>query len=256
MVTIENPVTPIGDALGTVPAMLAVAKNCQENGEHLRVRWTPNPLAYWAYNLMPKKYDVEWILSDDALENPTHQINLTTTAHYSSQHGLYMTQGFFKDVGLPIPSTPPRAELEVDESTKVGILGDVGLSPFSRCLPTHEKWPQQQWQRLVDAFPDVRFLLYGDERYDDPRYVTGPNVIPFFGYTVQQLVISIRDLPKCVISVSTGTSHIAHAVQQKNILLISQGPFAKNPDAIKIERHVEGIAFDLVRDALAGVLSS
>ena len=244
---LDNDIELIGDYLGTIPATLALATR-----GHVTMRVHPKvaPLAA----LLPKRYGIAVVVSEERAKDATHRLDLFGTARWSNANGVYMTQGFFHNLGLPIPVVPPRATLELDESKKVPIAGDVGLAPFARSLNATERWPRERWQALVDAFPDVRFLLYGDTRVDDPQYVTGPNVTPFFGYSIEQAALSIRDLKRCLISVVTGLSHLAFAVGQTNVVLSEQAPWGKNPEAIKIERRVDTISVATVARVLEQVL--
>lgn len=238
----------IGDFLGTMPATCARA----ELGP---VELYVHPSARACASMIPKRYGVEIIACDeDVYADYTYE--LTAASRVSTAfRPLYMTQSFFRQVRLPMPAIAPRPELELDESRRVSLEGDVGLAPFARSLAPDEFWPKDRWQQLVDRFPAVRFVLYGVEGVDDAQYVIGPNVTPFFGYSVEQAVLSIRDLRTCLVSVVTGLSHVAFAVNQPNIVFSGQGPWGNQPDGIRIAGPVNTLPVNTVVDELERVLA-
>ena len=257
-VKLVNPIGPIGDFCGTVPATLALAAKAQAAGDHLTLFYQPcvNGLA----RLLPKRFDIELVPhhdtnglargSADGKIVADYIFDLGKAFHWCSAREVYQTRYYFLEAGLTVPDDTPRPEFELDESAKVDIDAEWGLAPFSRCLPPEQRWPQHLWQALVDVLPDRKFVLYGQEGVDDPSFVTGKNVVPFFAHTLEQALLSIRDLRHGLISVSTGPSHLAYAVKQHNLLLINQGAFCKNPEAHRIETFIPKIKVGEVRKAM------
>ena len=238
-----------GDFLGTIPATVAMAAR---GSVTLHVH--PNAAQYAA--LIPKSHGIEIVADGKPVYNATHRFDLHGTAVWSHNNKLYMSQAFFRSVGLPIPRRPPRAALELEDKNKVPIVADVGLAPFSRSLNKSEIWPRERWQQLVDEHQQLRFVVYGVGGLDDPDAIVGPNVTPFFGYTPEQTAMSIRDLKTCLISVVTGLSHVAFAVRQLNIVLTHQGSAWGNiPEGIRIPGPIDTLAVSTVSETLERVLA-
>jgi ADP-heptose:LPS heptosyltransferase len=241
----------IGDTVGTLKIVAEMAEKCLKKPEPFFVGCHRE--AWPIIQLLPKRLKIRNI--DDAGEGTcgkVYALDLTEAFGYSTKKPCYMSQAYYSTIGWPVPFTPDLPELELGDETAVQY--DIGLAPFARSLPDHQKWPRERWQALVDAYPEKRFVLYGAAaRGDDPEFVTGKNVWPLFDYPLDHVARSIRDLEVCLVSVSTGPSHISFATKTPCVLLIDQGPFAKAPHAVAIEKHVTEITVDEVRYAIAQI---
>lgn len=242
----------IGDTFGTLPLIKEIALEAQAKREECFVGCHRE--AWPIIQLLPKKYQVRNI--DDAGEGiggKAYVVDLQAAFHFTEKKQVYMTQAYYHTVGRPIPYLPERPELELDESLVEchASVADFGLAPFARSLPPNQRWPKERWQDFVEAFPNRQFLLYGSShRGDDINLVSGPNVKPYFDHSIEELCLSIRGLRNGLISVSTGPSHIAYAVGTRNYLMINQGAFAKNPDAVSIEDPVSTLSSQRVIDVI------
>lgn len=239
----------IGDTVGLVPAIDAYARKEKKDGNdtYVSVHYDGRPVL----ELSAAYQRGEWKFADDKGDGLPHaivrQINLPKVAN-SIGHKRYLTACYFDALGMPVPEDDPRPELAVDadDPRYVWVRGkawraDYGLAPFARSLPPQEKWSRLRWQSLVDAMPDKKFLLMGSEqRGDAPDFVTGANVEHAFDWplaSVCQLLVGLKD---GLISVSTGLSHLAYAMNVRNYLLARQGPFCINPEAKKLDWKFAG----------------
>lgn len=244
----------IGDSVGALKIIAEAAEKALKRNEPFFVGCHRE--AWPIIQLLPKRLKIRNV--DDMGEGScgkVYALDLTEAFAYSNKKPCYMSQAYYATIGWPVPFTPDLPELELDPYViGDGAHGDIGLAPFARSLPDHQKWPRERWQALVDAYPDRTFVLYGaTERGDDPEFVTGLNVNTFFDNPLAEVARSIRDLKQCLVSVSTGPSHIAYAVHTPTVLLIDQGPFAKAPHALAIEKHVTEITVEEVATALLTV---
>lgn len=244
----------IGDTVGTLKIIAEAAEKSLKKSEPFFVGCHRE--AWPIIQMLPKRLMIRNF--DDAAEGScgkVYALDLNDAFHFSNRKPCYMSQAYYNAVGWPIPFSPELPDLELDEYViGDGAHGDIGLAPFARSLPDHQKWPRERWQELVDSYPGFQFVLYGaKERGDDPQFVTGPNVKAFFDHPLKELARSIRDLRRALVSVSTGPSHIAFAVHTPTVLLIDQGPFAKAPHAHAIEKHVTEITVEEVRAAISEV---
>lgn len=255
-VTLVNPIGPIGDFIGTVPATIAAAERANAEGKRLRLYHQPGITDL--VRALPKRLNIEAIAhhDTDGLSRghadgsipADYAFDLMKAFSWCSQREVYQTRYYFGEVGLPIPQHDVRPEFELPPSRAIEL--DWGLAPFARCLPDEQRWPRKLWQALVDVMPDRSFTLFGQAGVDDPNYVTGRNVVPCFGRSLSHVCEIIRDLRFGLVSVSTGPSHIAYAVGQHNVLLINQGRFCWNPDADAITELIPKIKVGTVRAAM------
>jgi hypothetical protein len=224
----------IGDTIGTIPAIDYLARERKKKDDTLfvSVHYDGRPVLEMAESYQREEWRFADWKGDGIPHGEIKQINLPKVAN-SFGTRMYMTQAYFGGLNLPIPETPPRPKLLI-RGADIVMDGHYGLAPFARSLGPGEKWDRFKWQRLVDSMPDKQFVLYGSHR-DDPEFVTGPNVTPYFDRPLERVCHSMKYLTHGLISVSTGLSHLAYALGVKNYLLIRQGPFACNPSAIRME---------------------
>lgn len=219
---IQNDNDLIGDFLGTVPAMQAV-------GADVIVKDS----VFELFRMTGLK---------QAFDNPDKHFDLHASFAYADKNNLHMIQSNFAQIGLPVPKDVPRPKLTFHEIYCKKF--DYVLAPFSRSLPKEQLWQREKWQALVNAMPEKSFCLMGSQTHDDPEYVTGPNVTPMFGksWTVVCNIMKRSQL----ISVVTGLSHLAYALEVKNYLFFNQGRWGQNPDAVLMQKHIPDITVEEV----------
>jgi hypothetical protein len=221
---LKNDIGLIGDFVGTIPVMKYLASI-----EKLRVRDLHVEILQ-LFNMIDTS-SVEEIVAADKDEQVDLSLDLVEAFKIADKKGLHMTQAHFAVLGLPVPNKPIRPSLrKISDKYKVRTTKfDYLLSPFSRSLPEDQRWQKEKWQDLVDTMHDTKFALIGSKT-DDIDYVQGRNVSKLFNTTFRFL-LNYMDVAS-LISVVTGTSHLAYANSSKNYLFCNQGPWGKNPDAI------------------------
>lgn len=245
MILIDNKEGLIGDFLGTIPAMQKLAEN---DCVLLEYRKEVSGL----YNL---------IVNDNLKEkgevnlDDVRVIILSSSEAFQIAHqkGYYMTQAFMAQAGLDVPEVPPKAKLNYINCAPLGqqSVCDYLISPFARSLPEEQKWQEDNWRNLVRSMPHKIFGLLGNSKYDDRLFlIEEPNVIPIFDLNFDTLCGIFKN-SECLISIVTGTSHLAFHLGVKNILLTNQNmTWGNNPDAIKITDPIHNITVQQVIDKL------
>lgn len=241
MIYITNKDGLIGDFLGSIPAMQALAKD-----HKLVVEIHPE-----AEKLVP--------LIDNPNEiiftvNPSGgQIDKTiysaTAFPIATSNDWYMSQAFMYQLGLPVPSVPPKAKLKYDDIS-VPIF-DYIISPFARSLPPNQKLYGSVWQDLTNSMPDKKFCVIGNTRHDDLGYLYGPNVSIEYDRPFSYVCNLLTKAKEGLISVVTGTSHLAFHLGVKNWILNNQDfKWGTNPDGISIREAIPQVTVDLLKKYL------
>jgi len=211
MTYINNSEGLVGDFLGTIPAMQALAKK-----DKLVVQVHPE-----AKKLLPLIHNPDGIIwTDIATGEISHTLSSSKAFELSLPKQLYMSQAFFLQLGLPVPENAPKALLGWN-SGSVEVC-DYVLSPFARSLPNEQKWPQEKWQELVDTMSDKSFIVLGNSKYDDPNFLTGENVKAIFDRPFTEVGDTLKVAREGLISVVTGTSHLAFHLGVHNWVLNNQ----------------------------------
>lgn len=245
MILIDNKEGLVGDFLGTIPAM-------QKLSEDDTVIVKVNQEVEGLFELIKNKDLVNFKeLSYDYSDQFHKEITLSSSGAFTlaSQNNWYMTQAFIKQAELEVPEVPPKARLRYESVLALHPI-DYLISPFARSLPLDQKWQRENWQALVNKFPDKTFGVLGNYKYDDPMYVNGKNVHLFYSLSFDVLCKLFKSAT-ALISVVTGTSHLAFHLGVKNILLTNQGmTWGNNPDAIKLTEYIPNITVQQVIEKL------
>lgn len=231
---IRNVNNLIGDYLGTVPAMQLIAERNAAIGL---------PCTFIVPDGIASLHKMAGLQRSDS-NYADCSFDLHRAFALADKENLYMSQAHFSFVGLPTPSEPPRPQLNVPV---FGVQSfDYILAPFSRSLPPEQLWPRQCWQGLVNSMPDKSFCLFGAGK-DDIDFIDAPNCTPVFDASFDIVCNVMRAAKGGVISIVTGISHLAFALNVKNYLLINQGSWGRNPDAICITKPIHSTGVDDVR---------
>jgi hypothetical protein len=246
MILIDNKNALIGDFLGSIPAM-------QEWSKIDIVLVKIHPEAKHLFNLINNPR----IITIDDFENieDEHILSLDCSEAFgiAARKNYYMTQAFMEQALLKVPTVPPKAILNYEDSNEPKGYYDIDylISPFARSLPEDQKWPIDKWLELVRSLPDNIFGVLGNSKYDERNiWKNEKNVVPLYDFDFKTLCRIYRD-SECLISVVTGTSHLAFHLSVKNILLTNQNmTWGNNPDAIKITDYIPNITVEQVIDKL------
>jgi len=245
-VLINNPDGLIGDFLGTIPVMQEIA--LRHDGADVII----HPEAEGLFSLIPEDYKLRRVYEDKGYDG-YYNLDISAAFSLSVQHNLYMSQAHFKYFGFPVPEKAPKAHLKyIYNSYNSNHICDILVSPFARSLPEDQKWSKENWMTLFSSFPHKKFGILGNTKYDDFNSFeyNYPNLIPIFDAPFDTLC-GIFKSTGTLISVVTGTSHLAFHLGVKNILLSNQQmSWGNNPDAIRINKHVPDITVKEVADKL------
>lgn len=271
---IVNGISLIGDFLGTIPALIHFTRNWK--GSISNVKIICNPCVAGLVSLLPEDVQTK-IVFDEALANESTHLDRTFWAEryedfempvcldiqraFSEATGkrIYMGGAYYSQLLSDVKEV--KAELII-KPPKVVRAFDYVISPFSRSLPESQKVSREAWQAFVDAHADrdpeaknwIEFALIGTTKYDDPNFIKGPNVTPFFGRDWNQ-VGNLLLSTKALLSVVTGTSHLAFHLGVNNILFSNQGfAWGTNPKAIAdktiVSKHIPTITAADITGAL------
>lgn len=218
--TIRNDNCLIGDFIGTIPAMQYMQANC---GADFIINRNMQELGDMA--MIPYEFE----------GSADKTFNLMRAFGYAAQYNLHMIQANFNEMSLPVPKSVPRPHLLIREMKVPKV--DYVLSPFSNSLPTNERWPKEKWIELVKG-SNKTFALIGG--VNDEPFINELNCINIFGESLCYIANLLLNC-KALISVVTGTSHLAYALDVKNILFCVQGSWGKNPQAIILNENIPGI---------------
>ena len=233
----------IGDFLGILPLMIELAK---QDDLHVRI----HPEAEHLFNLIPKKYNIKLQDEPPAFYDRVIELDISQAFDLSSSHNYYMSQSHFAYLGMPVPSPPPKAELEFDVADN--SVYDYLIAPFSRSLPLEQRWPRARWQRLVELMPDHTFCIIGHNR-DERNFIAGDNVIQMYNEEIVKVMSVLVNSRGGLISVVSGPSHLAFHLGVNNYLLTNQNmTWGNNPDAITICDYIP----DLKAEKLVEILNS
>jgi ADP-heptose:LPS heptosyltransferase len=238
---VKNDNSLIGDFIGTIPAMIELSK------QELQLGVICADSVAELLEMIPKKYGIKRVFADSW----DREFNLHGAfALADGEKKLHMIQANYHFVGLPVPENIPRPELEVNGHPTPSY--DYCLSPFTRSLPENQKWQRHKWQELIDRMPGKEFVLLGGPG-DDPSFIAGNNLTIHFNRPIE---LASRYMKYCrhgLISVVTGTSHLAYALNVKNYLFFNQGLWGKNPEAVLMEKYIPDITVDEVINILKNV---
>lgn len=228
---IINPDGLIGDFLGTIPAMLEIAKHEYD------VSVIIHHEAEKIFNILPRRSGLKRIYQPGMFPySKTYELNTSKAFEIANQKSLYMSQAYFAQLGLDIPVNPPRALFQIDpvETAEYNVI----LVPFARSLPPEQKWPQAKWQELVNSLPSVSFCVFGNSVHDPKGYITGPNVADEYDNDFNT-VCNLMYKAKTVVSIVTGISHLCFHLAVPNILLTNQNmTWGNNPDAFQLKTYI------------------
>lgn len=247
MTYITNKDGLIGDFLGSIPAIQALGKT-----DRLVVEIHPE-----AQKLVPLINNPDDIVftTNPSGGSISHTLHSATAFSIATSKDLYMSQAFFQQVGLPIPTTPPKASLKYD-NVDVPIF-DYIISPFARSLPDRQKLDRKIWQELVDSMPDKKFCVLGTTKYDDLWFITGPNVEPKYDFTFTYVANLLAKATEGLISLVTGTSHLAFHLGVKNYLINNQDfKWGTNPDARCLRHDIPSLFPDTLRKFITNSLEN
>jgi ADP-heptose:LPS heptosyltransferase len=229
--------TSLGDFLGILPAIVELTK---ENDVYIIPTKNLEDLA----KLLP---DIKIVAEHISVDKIIH-VDLLAAFHKAHENNWYMTQAFFHMFGFPVPDLPPKANL-LFTKTKT-ICYDYLLSPFGKATTSEEKWQKKKWQDLVNFMDDKKFALIGNSATDDMTFIMGNNIDVIFDLPFHGLCNLFANCG-ALLSINTGTSHLAFHLNIKNFMLNNQRDrWGTNPNAICIRENIPDLSAKRVVEIL------
>lgn len=217
----------IGDFIGTIPAMQDLAKTTD--------------LEVIVKDSVKELFDMTG-LKRSVKANEDISFDLHAAFALADRNNLHMIQANYAYIGLGIPKNIPRPQLFFkQEQTPVF---DYLLAPFSRSLPKDQLW--NSWTDLVRAMPEKTFALLGNGAFDNRDLINEPNCSIQFNNSMNHVCNLMANARHGLISVVTGISHLAYALNVTNYLFVNQGTWGKNPEAIYFDKHIPDITIEEV----------
>jgi len=246
MIFVDNKNGLIGDVLGTFPTIQTLSKK-----DTVIVKVHPESKHLYDLIKSPKILIVDSF--GDLFDNKLITLDCSIAFSIAANKNYYMTQAFMEEAELEVPNNPPKAKLSWKSIyiSKEQFEIDYLLSPFARSLTEDQKWPIDKWLELVRALPDKKFGVLGNSKYDEKNiWQSEKNVVPLYDFDFGT-ICTIYKYVKCLISVVTGTSHLAFHLGVKNVLLTNQTmTWGNNPDAIKLTDYIPNITVQQVIEKL------
>lgn len=241
MLYIQNKDGLIGDFLGSIPAIQALGKK-----DKLVVEIHPE--AEKLVSLIDNPDDIVFTVNPSGGQI-AYTIYSATAFPVATANNWYMSQAFFGQVNMDIPTTPPKAKLRYTK--ELVPLCDYVISPFARSLPDRQKWGKREWQKLVELMPDRKFCVIGTSKHDPLPYLKGDNVEHLYDFPFNY-VCNLLEYAVCgLISVVTGTSHLAFHLSVKNWILNNQDfAWGTNPDGVSIRNDIPSLFPEKVKEIL------
>ncbi len=142
----------------------------------------------------------------------THRHELPADYDEATHHQLELWEDFLKTFGLAAPPdrTPCLPPVTPGADAPTGLIAGSENAPEKR-------WPVAHWRKLIDAFPDRRFVLFGTagDRAITSQIALGfpePRVTDLAGRTdLPGLVAAFRTC-RAIVTNDTGGMHLANAV--------------------------------------------
>lgn len=240
--TLKNPIGLIGDFIGSIPVMIDLAK--RDGGLNVII----HPEAEKLWSLIPKKYNIQ---KTEPGAKWDKELDLSSAFKYANIMNLHMIQAHYFFVDLPVPKTIPRPELSY--ISNMHYVTDYIIAPFSRSLPAEQLWQKEKWQQMVNIMQDKQFVFFGNSSYDDKEFLKGPNVRYMFDMSFDNVCLTMKNAIHGVISVVTGISHLAFALNVPNYLFINQGTWGKNPEAEIFDGYIPNITVQQVVRTLRSI---
>lgn len=230
IVHFKNNFYSIGDMICSFPILVALIKETKKvYVEISSYDKTMQSKMEELFELFPKKYKFEKY--DENISYDEKVIIPGPAATYSYEYytnKIHMTQIHFKHAKMKIPKNPIQPELQVPYMKTDSY--DYLIAPYAYSLTPIEFLPFSEWQKLIDAFPDRKFGIFGQKKLDENR-LNGDNVTHIFDKSYVE-VANIMKRSGPLISVVTGIGHLAYALGTPHIQLTNQLFWSINPNAI------------------------
>jgi len=240
----------IGDYFGQIPVIIELSKEFD-------VTIKLHPETEELFELLPKSLGIKKLENINQTFDSSIELDIHKAFSDAHKHNLYMTQAYYPQVNLPIPEKAPKAPLELGPLYGGVIYTgypsfDIIFAPFARSLPEEQKWSQENWQKLADSLPNEDICVLGSKT-DPINYIQGKNVICINGLPLKN-AFKILGNSGLLVSVVTGTSHVAFHMGIDNIVLNSQlMTWGRTPSGVHIDKDIQKITVEEVIDKIKSI---
>lgn len=238
-----NDIELMGDAIGSIPLMVELSQS--EYPLFVASRNTQ------IYDMIPSRWGIKTIFDMHLIDMFLGSVRKTNLPEaFKFGNTLHMTQAHFAQFGLPVPEKPIAPELDLGpepDDFREQCPCDFLIAPFSRSLPVEELWPLPNYHelafRLGKSFTALGSYKYPHENISmfNVKYQGNSWINDFYDHPLKTVGHVMKKARYGLISVVTGPSHLAHALQVPNIQFTVQGPWGENPDATHIRPKTNDI---------------
>jgi ADP-heptose:LPS heptosyltransferase len=169
----------------------------------------------------------------------------------SKTNGLHFMQAFFNSLRLQLMERelvdillgfgPIKPDLHLSEAEKASkvVAGEYWVINTDTGPMSCKRWPDEYFQKFVDALPSVTFVQVGLTR-DNQRRLRGENVIDMLGHTRERELFSLVYNSLGVVSLVSSLMHVAGAFGKPGVILAG----GREPDTF--ERYPNHRFLDVV----------
>jgi len=218
----------IGDAICGMPFLYDLSKSYKVIAGPNINKWVLEGIDF------PITFDPD-LKQQDARYHVDSSISWQTCSMHGNVH--HMAQGHYIANGLGFPELPLSFPLKFQQcNLEPGIV----ISPFSRSDHQGNKfWDLRNWLELIKYLPDPIYVVgsltdkphpeYGEDTWD---WITGTRIRPVINKPMPYISSLLKSC-KMIVSIDTGTSHLAHMLSMSNHALLYSPAvppnFVKNP---------------------------
>jgi len=223
----------IGDFLGGIPAIQIIAMGYDET----EVRIHPE-----AQKILPiiKRHPSLHFSPESRPRANAKRFLLDSSSAFqvAVNKNIYMSQAYIASLFKEVPAFVPKAQLEILPIHTPSY--DFLISPFARSLPPEQKVDKKVWEEFIASNPTYSFAILGNSKYDPMDYLAPqPNLSREFDHDFQYLSNLMKNSKHGLVSVVTGTSHLAFHLGVKNFLINNQNfVWGTNPEAKQLRKHI------------------
>lgn len=243
----------VGDSITAFPALIELSKQTKFD--------------LWINNLQVRSL---WIYPDVEILNqrPDQYKGFSTVSLFQkfAFSGLHVVQGWFDNIGLPIPEIWRLPELNTQISDQIDDVFDVVICPFSRSDDGGLKVVSfYKWDSIISALLNAGLKVAVSGSFSngqDEEFWTDKSVVKFDTMPLSTLCGRLQ-AARCTVTVDPGTGHLAHMLNVPHVHIIPKGlnlppkewVSNRNSNAFVLFEKFPSIAIEKIIQGIFSVLS-